>query len=801
MTDGKRAANSFEELRRKAEKLLQEQSVDASQYPADIPELIQELQVHQTELEIQNDELKRAQEEVGKLHREYEDLYEFAPCAYITLSPPYGLVQHCNLTGATLLGTERSNLTRKALSNFMTRKSREAFFSALQNARSGELQNEELELTREDGSTFWAWANIRIESGQDDGSEHWQVVLMDITMRKQAEQELVQAKQQAERANWYKADFLARMRHELFTPLNTLKGNVQLAKNAATATPAGDYLLRAESAAHHLTNLVEELLDFSHIENGSMELQNKQVNISEVLSQVSSFLYPLALEKGLELDFCVAPEVPQIFWGDGQRLGQVLVNLGANAVKFTPQGRVGVQIYKGLEENDQVQLCFAVQDTGVGISREYLDQVFEPFSQLEASSTRHYGGTGVGLTVCKRLVEMMQGSIRVESQVGSGSTFSFTVWVQSLGESAWQDQPRQEQDSLACSEQSILVADDDPINRKLLRTLLEKAEYTVNEARTGREVLDRIQQGPLPALLILDGYMPEMDGFTTATRIREMATANPDLASENFPVLGITGGKSREDRERCLQSGMNWYLQKPVNPENLYAAIAKWSGGKIQVHKMDICEDRSHLDQIPGLDWESGLKKLRGDQDAYLELLRDFAETYADVGTRLWQAKEQGHWQDLQIALHTLKGALGNIEARELRLLAERAEKALNQGKSPDLDKLLSDLEQGMHELITCITSLFAQDKQDTELAPVSPPNKTLDVEQVAPLLDRLQELLQMGDAQCKELVHRVRMYFDQTAWLSSFKVLEKQVNDYDFQEAVQTLESLSQKILDVQGY
>ena len=189
MTDEKRIANRFEELRRKAEKLLQEQSVDSSQYPTQIPELIKELQIYHAELEIQNEELKRSQEELSNLYSEYEKLYEFAPCAYITLTPPYGIINRCNLTGATLLGIERIFLQYKSLPNFMTWKSRKAFFTALQDAReSGEQRNEELELIREDGTSLWAWAHIRVETSQDGGNEEWQVVLTDITERKQAEE-------------------------------------------------------------------------------------------------------------------------------------------------------------------------------------------------------------------------------------------------------------------------------------------------------------------------------------------------------------------------------------------------------------------------------------------------------------------------------------------------------------------------------------------------------------------------------------------------------------------------------------
>ena len=191
MTDSQRSASKFEDLRRKAESLLQEQSIDSSAYSMDIPELIQELQVHQKELEIQNDELKRSQQELSNLHREYMELYEFAPSAYITLNAPYGIIHHCNLTGATLLGVERGNMRYKALSNFMTAQSRDAFFPLLQDtAQTGDTRSAELEMQRQDGTIFWAWAHIRFEASQDEAPDQWQVVLLDITARKQADQRL-----------------------------------------------------------------------------------------------------------------------------------------------------------------------------------------------------------------------------------------------------------------------------------------------------------------------------------------------------------------------------------------------------------------------------------------------------------------------------------------------------------------------------------------------------------------------------------------------------------------------------------
>ena len=360
------------------------------------------------------------------------------------------------------------------------------------------------------------------------------------------------------------------MSHEIRTPLNGVTGMLELI-GYANPTPEQKKLLEmAQEAAGSLLSVINDVLDFSKIEAGKLELDHVQFDLADMVSQASALIKINALKKGLCLSYHLAPDVPRWLLGDPVRLRQVLLNLLGNAVKFTPSGQVAMQVHVKRRKRDRVELKFSVADTGIGIPPEKHQIIFESFSQADTSTTRKFGGTGLGLTISSRIVECMGGNIRVESEAGKGSTFYFTVEL----EVATRVQPHPPSPVVSIHEQAgthklkILLAEDNLLNQKLAARLLEKLGHQVVVAGTGIEALTRSQEQSFD-LVLMDVQMPEMDGFaaTAALRSREATT------NTRTPIIAMTAHAMKGDRERCIEAGMDDYISKPVSADAIRQTI------------------------------------------------------------------------------------------------------------------------------------------------------------------------------------------------------------------------------------
>jgi PAS domain S-box-containing protein len=426
-----------------------------------------------------------------------------------------------------------------------------------------------------DGSLHWRLASATVTRDADGKPLQMLGTSIDITDSKRAQLELQTAKDAAERANRAKDEFLANVSHEIRTPMNAILALTELALDSSLMDHQRKLLATVKSAADSLLGIINDLLDFSKIEAGKIELDAGELSLRALLEDTLPALVIRAHRKGLELTWHVDPDVPDALIGDLGRLRQVILNLVGNAVKFTHEGEVRVEVRQAAATGDAIGLELIVRDTGVGISLDKQDQIFRAFVQEDSSTTRRYGGTGLGLTISAKLVALMGGAITVDSAPGRGSSFTATVQMQpvrSVERAPARPVPWTRRLPAPGRSLQILVAEDNELNVSVLEQLFAQRGHHGHFARDGRGALALVGSAAFDVML-LDVHMPELDGFDVAHAIR----ASERGTGRHLPIIAFTARSALRHRERCLAAGMDDFLAKPVDARTLWSTIERWT--------------------------------------------------------------------------------------------------------------------------------------------------------------------------------------------------------------------------------
>jgi len=598
----------------------------------------------------------------------------------------------------------------------------------------------------------------------------------------------------SEKASKAKSEFLANMSHEIRTPLNAIIGLVHLILNESLSSKHKDYMRKIDASSKLLLRIINDILDYSKIEAGYLELEEKIFSLNKVILRVKELFSIKASVKDLKLIFEVSPDIPDNIIGDSLRLEQVLNNLISNAIKFTYQGEIKVTICAVETNKDTSLMEISVRDTGIGISDDHLKNLFHSFSQADGSTTRKFGGTGLGLSISKKLVELMGGKIDVTSKEGCGSTFTFTVRFSLAHEHVGANVEYRQKDKKSMSKSDtshqfgkryfeksrpirgarILLVEDNELNAIVTKDILEKMGLNVKVASNGRVGVDMVTKSKYDAVL-MDLQMPEMDGFEATKQIRAAKQGN------ELPIIAMTAAAMVQDKQTCLKAGMNDHIAKPFKPDKLIDLLLKWikrsDSNDFECHNLHESKDPGVSFELPGFEFKHAIKRMMGDWNKLKRLLINFENQFKDTEKELNNLIDNKDYSKANGIIHSIKGASGTIGAHRLFEASQTLEKELKSGKAISLEQFFQPFEYALQSIRTHIKE-----------GDSTPSQVDFNISFVKESLKQLTNILKENKLVPEKLISDLRSQISGTHSHALFKQLETQIDSFDYDSGLQTI-------------
>lgn len=733
----------------------------------------------------------------------------------------------------------------------------------------------------------------------------------EIEERKQMEKELVKAKERADIGSRTKSEFLANMSHEIRTPMNAVIGMTHLLSNTNLNQKQRDYLKKINQSAYTLLGIINDILDFSKIEVGKLEIEKIKFNIEDVLENISNIIGVKAKDKNIELIIDKDRYLPTNLVGDPLRIGQVILNIANNAVKFTKKGEIIIKVFVKEKYEDRIIIGILISDTGIGMSKEQANRIFNPFTQSDTSTTRKYGGTGLGLSITKKLVELMGGNIKLETQLGRGSEFEITLeleyvknsesiykynnkgleelkvlvvddnfttlevlksYIEDFGmdvmlvmsgeeglievekndydlilldwklkgmngletakilkqrkvkskiaiitsfgkESIIKESEKlnldgfilkpinqstlfnfmkrilfeqddssieiidSKENSKFLSGKNILLVEDNKINQEVAKEILENSGANVFVKENGKEAYEELLVNKNYDVVLMDIQMPVMDGYESTMEIRQ----EKDL--EDIPIIAMTADVMKGVEEKCKEVGMNDYISKPIDVEEVFLKLKKWLNIKGEM----VIEDKGRFNMdFKTLDYENSLKRFGGNKGFYLKLLKDFSREYEEFDSYVENKIKEEIDEDFIRYFHSLKGVLGTIGANEIYDAAADVEDALKKKSKEDLMETIDILSSKIKELIGEI-KLNSKENKTNNLKK----NKISDEELLKRIHELKEYLTKRRPKQTIEIIKELNTFEMDEDTSYYFETLELYAEKYKFKGALKEVEKI----------
>lgn len=639
-----------------------------------------------------------------------------------------------------------------------------------------------------------------------------QFLLIMLLKRQERTQAMVEQKaREAEAAAQAKEDFLANMSHEIRTPMNAITGMVELALSSdSLPDQEREYLHNIRTAGEELVSIIDDILDVTKIRSGILDIAEEEYEITSLVHDVVNTIQIMLGEKQVVLLVDVNPEIPSRLKGDDVRIKQIMMNLLSNAAKYTEQGTIHLEVdFTPINgQKKEIELKVSVTDTGIGIAQEQLKDLFTKFKQADSSRNRAKGGSGLGLVLSKKLIDMMRGSIIAKSVLGKGSEFSFTViqevidarpCIETDPRAVLQPSSNQEKRAVARAGQrskesryttftapdaSILLVDDNKVNLKVAEGLLRPYKMHIDTADSGRMAIEMVQNHEYD-LIFMDHMMPQMDGVETTTVIRSL----DDERFREIPIIALSANAVRGARELFLESGMNDFVPKPIEMRVMDRALRKWlsddkimsnrnTGEEADKEDTDIASDAvsSPLWQMEGIDVAVGMKYSGDDENLYREVLSDYMDTIEEKADIIEKAVEEGDLETYTIEVHSLKSISKSIGAMELSELAKDLEA---NGKNSEWGPIIArtptliDMYRGLYQVILPYHTKNGQEEQ---------PKVSVDEKELAVLLEQLLESVDTYDSiRGEEIIEELSKFDFADNWDDYMKAVSDAMNRFDY--------------------